>query len=322
MIGFEPCSDEQARALINLEQCYQVWMKASRDLAALPYDLRKKTVGKYSYLYEIADRGGNGHSLGPLSPELEARFEDYRRQKAALKDRIAASKAMLDESGQLCRALRVPFAASRAADLLLEADRRGMLDGQVMVVGTNAMPVYAAEAGGFLRDAPDETEDFDVAWVAEDAGDTPQTLWSWLKAVDPTFTINSEREFQARNRDAYEVEILVAPSRAQTIGRRDRPKPVPLPEQEWLLNGLPVDRVVATRTGGFARIVAPDPHWFALHKLWMADQDKRDRRKSDKDGRALIEAIATRMPHYPMDEVFRRSLPEELVSYCAAQGKA
>src|SRR3546814_2434116 len=65
-----------------------------------------------------------------------------------------------------------------------------------------------------------------------------------LKAVDPTFTVNTERTFQARNAKAYEVEILVAPSRAQTMARTDRPRPVPLPEQEWLLVGQPVDQVV------------------------------------------------------------------------------
>ena len=79
-----------------------------------------------------------------------------------------------------------------------------------------------------------------------------------LKSVDPTFTVNTERSFQARNAKAYEVEILVAPSRADTLGRRDRPKPVPLPEQEWLLLGRPVDQVVACRDGTPVRIIAPD----------------------------------------------------------------
>jgi|GEM_PF-2077243 len=62
-------SDEQARALINLEQRYHVWMEAERALAAMPYDLRRKEVGGRAFLYEIRNRSGNGTSLGPWSEE-------------------------------------------------------------------------------------------------------------------------------------------------------------------------------------------------------------------------------------------------------------
>src|SRR6185503_6351870 len=104
-----------------------------------------------------------------------------------------------------------------------------------------------------------------------------------LKAVDATFTVNTERRFQARNRASFEVGLLVAPSRAATLARTDKPHPIPLPEQEWLLLGRPVDQVVACRDATAARIVAPDPRWFALHKLWLSAQDKRDPFKRDKD---------------------------------------
>jgi hypothetical protein len=142
-----------------------------------------------------------------------------------------------------------------------------------------------------------------------------------LKAVDATFTINSERDFQARNAKAYEVELLVAPSRAATLGGGDRPKPVPLPEQEWLLLGHPVDHVIGCRDGSPARIVAPDPRWFALHKLWMADQDKRNPLKRPKDraqGLALLDAVAQAMPHYRLGADFAAELPSELAPYYAA----
>lgn len=120
-----------------------------------------------------------------------------------------------------------------------------------------------------------------------------------LKAVDPTFTINNERDFQARNAKAYEVELLVAPSRANTLGAKDRPRPVPLPEQGWLLLGRLVDQVIGCRDGSPARIVTPDPRWFALHKLWMSAQAKRNPLKRPKDrtqGLALLDAVATAMP--------------------------
>lgn len=313
-----PFSDEQSRMLINLRQRYEVWIEAERALARLPYDLRRKEVSGRAYLYEIYDRGGNGKSLGPWTEEQAHRLETYRATKAETKARLEQSKVALDETSRLVRALRLPMVASEAGPILREADRRNLLGISFLVVGTNAMPAYNLEANGFIRQMPDETADFDLAWAETEPRADEQVLWNLLKAVDPTFTVNTERTFQARNAKAYEIEVLVAPSRAGTMSRTDRPRPVPLPEQEWLLNGRPVDQVVICRDGSPARIVAPDPRWFALQKLWMSEQPKRDplkRGKDGKQGRMLLDAVAETMPHYPLDDAFEAMLPGELAPY-------
>jgi hypothetical protein len=269
------------------------------------------------YLYEIRDRSGNGTSLGVWSEENEGRFEQYRHTKAALKERRDGGAGALAETARLYRALRLPMLASDAGPILREADRRKLLGSHLMVVGTNAMVAYALEAGGTIRGVPDETQDFDLAWSAEVAEDTT-AIWDMLKAVDSTFTVNSERTFQARNAKAYEVEILVAPSRAETMLKTDRPRPVPLQEQEWLLLGKPVDRVVVCRDSSPARIVAPDPRWFGLQKLWMAAQAKRTPLKRPKDlkqGMALLDAVSATMPQYPLDAAFEANIPDELVEH-------
>jgi hypothetical protein len=314
----DPFTDEQARALVNLEQHYQVWMEAERALAVLPYDLRRREIDGRSCLYETQDRGGDGRSLGPWSPELDARLAGYRAKKAELKARVAASGRRLEETARLGRALRLPALAEEAAEIVREADRRGLLDGQVLVVGTNAMPAYAVEAGGFIRGAPDETQDFDLVWAGPNGG--APALWPMLKAVDPTFTVNMELGFQARNARAYEVEVLVAPSRAESLSCCDQPRAIELPEQEWLLLGHPVDHVVISRGAGPARIVAPDPRWFALQKLWLARQAKRNPLKRPKDlrqGLALLNAVDAAMPQYPLDDDFVASVPEPLLDLFA-----
>lgn len=142
-----------------------------------------------------------------------------------------------------------------------------------------------------------------------------------VRRVDATFTLNTEREFQARNRDCYEVELLAAPSRIGTMGPREKPKPIPLPEQEWLLLGKPVDQVVPCRDGSAARLVAPDPRWFGLHKLWLGSQAKRDplkRRKDIAQGNAVLDAVAEAMPHYPLDTAFEAAIPADLETYWQA----
>ncbi|MEZ5710324.1 MAG: GSU2403 family nucleotidyltransferase fold protein [Blastomonas sp.] len=317
MAVIQPFSAEQERALINMRQRYDAWIDAERELYAMPYDLRRKKVGEYEYLYEIFDRSGNGTSLGAWDDEKQAQLEAYKAEKIALKERRDGARDALGESSRIARALRLPLLSADAGPILREADRRSLLGSHLLVVGTNAMAAYALEAAGTFRDVPDETEDFDLAWTADEPEDGTQ-LWDMLKAVDPTFTINTEREFQARNAKAYEVELLVAPSRVETLAGKDRPRPVPLPEQEWLLPGRRVDQVVPCRDGTPARIVAPDPRWFALHKLWLGAQAKRNPLKRRKDlvqGAALLDAISEAMPHYPLDEEFLQGLPSELMPY-------
>lgn len=319
-----PFSAEQERALINMRQRYHAWIEAEREIYAMPYDLRRKKVGDYEYLYEIFDRSGNGKSLGAWDDEKQSRLEEYRAAKAALKERRDGARDALGESSRIARALRLPLLSADAGPILREADRRSLLGSHLLVVGTNAMAAYALEAAGTFRDVPDETEDFDLAWAADEPEDGTQ-LWDMLKAVDPTFTINTEREFQARNAKAYEVELLVAPSRVATLAGKDRPRPVPLPEQEWLLPGRRVDQVVPCRDGSPARIVAPDPRWFALHKLWLGAQAKRNplkRRKDTVQGAALLDAVAEAMPHYSLGHEFVESLPDELVPYWEEWAKA
>jgi hypothetical protein len=314
-----PFSDEQRRVLVNLAQQYDSWVEASRGLAALPYGMRWKTVSGKDYLYEVLDRIGNGKSLGPRSEATQALFDAFRSQKDELTAREKKSRAALDESCGIYRALRLPLIASEAAKILREADLRSLLGRHLLVIGTNTMPAYAIEAGGRIDGVPDETMDFDMTWMAppDFHGPPPDgaPVWAMLKAVDPTYTVNTEKIFQARNAGAYEFELLVAPSIANTLVKRDRPSPVPLPEQEWLLLGRQVSHTVVARDGSPARLVAPDPRWFALHKLWLSHKETRNVLKKPKDakqGTLLLSAIAESMPHFRLDAEFESALPAEL----------
>ena len=319
-----PFTDEQLRALINLRPRYENLIEAERALARMPYNLLRKQSAGREYLYQVIDRANNAKSLGPMTPEREAQLEDYRSAKAALQERMKASSEGVEEIVRLARPLRLPTFPAPAGEILRELDRRGLLDGTLLVVGTNCIPVYSLEAAGAIADAPAETEDFDLAWAAENQADDA-ALWNALKAVDPTFTVNAEREFQARNRQAYEIELLVAPSRAATMSPREKPRPIPLPEQEWLLLGRPVDQVVPCRDGKAVRVVAPDPRWFALHKLWLGNQTKRNplkRRKDIQQGNAVLSAVAEAMPQYPLDPGFVAQIPDELQPYWQAWSQA
>lgn len=314
-------TDEQRRTLINLDQYYSAFRDAEIELRRLGNPLHWKTVNGKDYLYEIIDSRGNAKGRGPRSPETERLHAEWHQTR----DRRNGAKEAIGEVGRLYRALRLGSISPEAAAILREADIRSMLGRSIVVVGTNAMPAYEIEAQARIGTGLDETQDFDMAWVGGlellNAGARQNPIWDILKAVDPTYTINQERSFQARNAKAYEIELLVAPSRAGTLVAGDKPAPLALPEQEWLLNGTFVDHVVCARDGSPARIVAPDPRWFALHKLWMSDQEKRNplkRPKDRKQGERLLNAIADFMPHYRLDAAFEAELPDELHPYFTA----
>ncbi len=86
----QPFSDEQSRVIVNLEQAYQVWMDSLRVLNDLPYNMRVKEVSGREYLYEVTDRLGNMKSKGPLDPEKQPEFDQYKAEKAELKEAVAA----------------------------------------------------------------------------------------------------------------------------------------------------------------------------------------------------------------------------------------
>ena len=186
----------------------------------------------------------------------------------------------------LYRALRLPVIANAAAAILREADIRGMLDGVLLVIGTNALAAYELEAGARFAAGLDATEDIDLSWAAD--GTTLALKGGATNSV-------------------FDMHLAAGESLA----------PLCLPSQTWLVAGKPVLQTVCARDGSFARIAAPDPRLFALHKLWLSKQPSRERRKRAKDraqGEALLTAIAANMPHYPMNKDFLLKLPEELRS--------
>jgi hypothetical protein len=232
---------------------------------------------------------------------------------------------MVAGSGALYRTMRLPRISSAAAELLREFDRHELLGSCLMVVGTNAMAAYEVEARMRFATAAgvNTTQDVDMTWVAAAGRQTtlaavraaPRTLLDVMKRVDVTYTVNTERSFQVRNASGYGVELLMPLSLAGSLPRAETISPAPLIEQDWLLPGRRMEHVVCGLDGLPARLVVPDPRWFALQKLWLAEKPERNPLKKPKDakqGELLLSAIAQRMPHYPLDDAFRAELPTDL----------
>lgn len=303
---------EERRVIDNLAQHYDAWIQATRAKGH-GHMQWKRSKGR-EYLYRIIDGQGNGHSLGVRDAETERLFAEHRQ--ARLTERRTWMSLKKDLS--IYRALRLPSLAPEAIDLLLELDLHGWLGRGVLVVGTNAMAAYELEAGAPFARGLDATEDFDLTWGGQPPGEG--TLLEAVRRADRTYTVDTERPFQARNADGYEVELLLAQSIVDQFPNAECFRPIPLEEQDWLLLGKPVSQVIGDRRKP-ARLVVPDPRYFALHKLWLADKPSRKATKREKDrsqGEAVLAAVRDHMPAYPMDAAFVRTLPAALVgSYTA-----
>ena len=323
MQGFD---DEQRRTLVNLETYYAQWLAAARELDG-PYkgSLRWKSVAGRQYLYHrVSSAPLVDNSLGPRSAQTEERMITFQRGKAAATERARRAEAETTRFARVGRALRLGATSGAAARLLRHLDRRGLLGTSLQAVGTVAMAAYEAEAGGRLFTGYDATQDFDLAWRGAEGlqlqSARPATLLAVLREVDPLFTRNTERSFQAIS-GKYEVEVLAAPSTLASFPPDDL---VPLPglvEQEWLLLGEPLRHVVVALDGTPAPIVAPDPRWMALHKLWLSAKPARQASKRPKDqaqGLLLMRAVLEHMPLYPLDVGFVDQVSPELAGWLRA----
>ena len=127
--------------------------------------------------------------------------------------------------------------------------------------------------------------------------------------------------FQLRNRAGYEVEVLLAKALAADYPRSEQLSPIPLEEQDWLLLGQQVAHVIVGRDGTAAKVIVPDPRYFALHKLWLAEKPTRSALKRPKDftqGNLVLDAVHDFMPQFPLTEAFYAALPEPLQKHYRA----
>lgn len=349
-------NDGHRIVISNLAQYYDAWLEAARAAESLDFVFQWKQIpsnGKvYEYLYRMTDSGkGLGKSLMPRNATAMELAGTHARLKSHWQALEETRYTRLEQEARQYRALRLGLVSSPAARILQMLDIHGVLGGQYMVVGTNALPVYEIEAGERFAASVDSTEDFDMAWVGnvlqlstaqanvpqrnlarilalpEDApllpllNESPGDLLGLLKRVDATYTKNTERGFQARNAKGYEVELLLSRRLAGEYPKRARLSPLALLEQDWLLLGKPVAHVITGLDATPARVVAPDPRYFALQKIWLSQQEKRKAEKRPKDARQaalVLDAVTRAMPHYPLDDAFAASLPIALAPLFAA----
>jgi hypothetical protein len=281
-----------------------------------------RVINSKEYLYKYVTDSGikQSTSVGPRTPKTEAIAGDFLRTKKDLQERLGAIEGRIKTLAPIVRVLNLPAIDETAGKILRAFDQVGYLGKKILVIGTYAMTTYEMTAETKFAEGFDATEDLDFTIVVDpdnpSDSDFPRRLLLTLKEVDKTFLVSHSSSKTVVNKVGYRVDLLMSNDLAPAMQRAMPWKPEALEGQEWLVLGTPVQQVLVDFSCWPVHVTAPDPRYFALHKLWLSKRPTRVRGgKAPKDaaqGKMLLKAIQELMPHYAIDSEFIESLPGAL----------
>lgn len=307
-----PFSELQSKTHINATQLYESFLNAQKKAQSYRGSMTWKTAKGREYLFKVQDNYGNGKSLGVRTPETEAIYEAFYKNKATARERFKTLRNEVKAHAPLCKSVRLQRVPIIAANILRELDQRNLLGNHIMVVGTNALYAYEATAGVFFDNKAVATEDLDILWdvrsklklgIKEDAD--PKDFIDILRKVDNTFEIYHGQTFRVSNKKGYMVDLLKAMPPRMTTVERDRigspsdMNAVEIKNLSWLLSAPKFEQIAIGYDGIPVRIVVPDPRAYALHKFWVSEQKDRDPRKKGRDREQAIAVAKLVMEYLP-----------------------
>ena len=296
MFEFNELSGEQRRQLTDARQVFEAWRQARIDFERrFTGSMRWLTRRGRDYLHR--KRGTKERSLGPRTPETEGRFTGFQEGREKARAELKRLASRLDQMAPVNRAYglgRIPKLTSR---ILRRFDQAGLLGTHLIVIGTNALYCYEAQAGVFLESGLLATGDADLLWDARQRMTLllPEArrggVLGLLQKTDRSFRTRHPGDYRAFNADGYWVDLIrpqdshfFSPGSRNTVG--DAPGDLhgaPVEGLRWLVSSPRTTTVAVGEDGYPVRLVVPDPRAFALHKLWVSERSNRDPAKRPRD---------------------------------------
>ncbi len=322
---FTPLTDNQSRMLTDTRQLFDAQAHALRNRDRFSGSMTWKKSGNAKYLIRILDSRGTQKSLGRESEETQARYRAFVDGKAAAIDRLKTIDAKLEEQARFNKAARLGRVPTIAARVLRRLDRERLMGRGIIVVGTNALYAYEAEAAVMVDRDQTATIDIDLLWDVRQrlqlTGDMVEAgLIGILQSVDTTF--EKTASYRATNADGYFVDLIRPPPTPmeqddgiRSIGRGDDLKAAEI-EGLWWLKNVPAFGAVAVAEDGYpVRIEAPHPIAYAAHKMWLSGRPNREagkRRRDAAQGQLVRELVHEYLPAWRYDEQLLQALPKQL----------
>lgn len=331
-LQFAEMSNEQRRIFVDVVQLHDAFLDAFRKNQSYRGGMHwKKAKGK-QYLFRSLDRHGYGKSLGPRTIRTEAVYAEFHSNKKELKDKLLGLQARLKEQARFCKAARIARVPKLVTAVLRLLEQDKLLGRNLQVIGTNALFAYEAAAGVFFDSALISTRDMDVLWDVRSrlrfstnvqGQEAAKGLMDILRKADRSFDLIGEKSFRAVNRSGYMVDLVKPESKSilikgkRLMGDDGDLEAAEIRNLQRLIASPKFTHVVVGEDGFPATMVAPDPRAFALHKLWLSQQDDREpiKRKRDRaQALAIYRLVLHYFPNLKFEPVELRMFPRAIVT--------
>ncbi len=314
-------NNDQRRIGIDTAQLHEAYMHTFIKSRAYRGGMHwKKAKGK-EYLFRSLDRYGYGKSLGPRSKDTESIYAEFHRKKKQVRSGLKLLKDRLKEQARFCKAARIARTPRMVTAILRLLEQHQLLGRHLQIIGTNALYAYEARAGVFLDRGLLATRDMDMLWdirpklrlfVMDEVNN--KGLIDILKKADRSFDLLGKKSFRAVNQSGYMVDLVKPEPRSvleqenQRMGSADDFAAAEIKNLQWLVSAPKFKQIVIGEDGYPATMVVPEPHAFAVHKLWLSKQIDRDPVKKKRD-RSQALSICKLILQYLPEFQFK---PEEL----------
>jgi hypothetical protein len=321
-------SVEQSRYYVETMQAYEAWCDGSERLHSLAGSMSWKTVKGRPYLVRSIGRTNRQTSLGPRTPDTEAVFEKFWADKQAALGRMRVIEPRLAELARFNKALKLARVPNEVSAVLTALSRKGILGRNVHVVGTTALYAYEFMASAFLEAGLLATSDLDILIDPRRRqrlrlsveGMPPLRLLDVIRQADSSYEIVERRPYSARNDRGFLVDLIKVPPRnpmraAAPTPLEDGWQAVEIVDLKWLLNAPKVEALAIGMDGYPVPLSVPDPRAFALYKLSLSHDVRREAAKRIRDAEqafALAELIHSRLPQYPFHPEALQMFPESV----------
>ena len=315
--------DDIARQYINARQIFTALRETETKAKSYRGSMLWRMIKGHTYLIRTSTRATQT-SLGPKGPGTDAIYEEFAAGKKLVEERRAGLRKALEMNQRLNRALYVGRMDDNIIDILTGLHNAG-LENNLIVVGTTALYAYETAAGVRIEERHLATNDRDLLWgnrrklsVAIKDGPLESGLIGHLKRIDKTFELHPGQLYTAVNNDGFEVEII------RRMGSNNDNEPGQIKRDDgdfwavrernvdWLLSAPEFRVVVVGKSGRMAQMVTVDPRAFALHKLWMMqdnDGSPLQRMRDGNQAQVVINLVNNQLPQFSFDDI--KAFPAE-----------
>ncbi len=313
-------SDSQSQIYKGAVQSHLALLEALRQSRPFRGGMHWKKIRGREYLYQYRDRLGNGRSLGPRSEQTEQFFTEFCREREAAGERLRTQRRLWLDQTRFCRAARLHRVPRPVIKILGQVEQHDRLKGNLLVIGSHAVHAYEFATGAFLERRPLAGESFPNPGsldLATDTGVSGADLLDLVRRSDRSFQVLGGAGFRAVNKHGFQVTVWTPGHPGRGVGTGS---PAAISGLHDLVASPKFSQVVIGRDGNPATLVAPDPRAFALHRLWLSEQQWRPETKQARDrwlAFAVADLILKFLPQYYFFSADLRRFPAEVVRQAA-----